>query len=160
MKVIKDNTGNNIKAEKKMLDVLKIHCSECGSELEITKDDTHIGWLGAAFINCPCCGQESMVDEMDGITLTIDNIEFPVHFHRTDLELGNAKEVSASEIKKEIQRGVEHFRNNKDAFCWYTSYGDLFLVMFRYPGDEEYWVVVTKDFYETCIPFEKEDYEK
>ena len=160
MKVIKDNTGNNIKVEKKMLDVLKIHCSECGSELEITKDDTHIGWLGAAFINCPCCGQESMVDVMDGITLTIDNIEFPVHFKRTVLGASKIKEVKATEIVKEIKRGVEHFRNSKDHSCWYTSYGDLFLVMFRYPGDEEYWVVVTKDFYEAYIPFEKEDYEE
>lgn len=159
MKVIKDNTGNKLNAEKKVPDVLKIHCSECGSELEITKDDTHIGWLGAAFINCPCCGQEAMVEEMDGVTLNIDNIEFPLHFNRTTLELGKAKEVGASEIKKEIKRGVEHFRNNKDDFCWYTNYGDLFLVMFRYPGDEEYWVIVTKDFYETYIPFEQQDYD-
>ena len=26
-------------------------------------------------------------------------------------------------------------------------------------GDEEYFVMVTKDFYETYVPFEKEDYE-
>ena len=160
MKVIRDNTANNFEVEKKMPDVLKIRCSECGSELEITKEDTHIGWLGAAFINCPCCGQEAMVDEMDGITLTIDNIEFPLHFSRTALELGKAKEIDASEIKKDIKRGVEYFRSNKDAFCWYTNHGVLFLVMFRYPGDEEYWIIVTKDFYETCIPFEKEDYEE
>ena len=159
MKIIKNNTGNNIKVEE-VPDVLRIHCSECGSELEITKEDTHIGWLGAAFINCPCCNQEAMVYEMDAITLTIDNIEFPAHFHRTALGLGKVKEVSASDIKKEIKRGVKHFRDNKDNFCWYTNYGDLFLVMIRYPGDEEYWVVVTKDFYETNIPFEKEDYEE
>ena len=159
MKVIKDNTSNSIKAEKKVLDALKIHCSECGSELEITKEDTHIGWLGETFINCPCCGQEAIVEELDGIILTVDNVEFPVHFNRTALELGKLKEVSAYEIKKEIKKGVEYFRNNKNEFCWYTSYGALFLVMFRYPGDEEYWIVVTKDFYETYLPFATEDYE-
>lgn len=160
MKIIKDNTNNKPNTEKEIPDVLKIHCSECGSELEITKDDTHIGWLGAAFINCPCCGQEAMVDEMDGITLTIDNVKFPMHFHRTALELGKAKEISATEIEKEIKCGVEYFRANKDAFCWCTNRGDLCLVIFRYSGDEEYWVIVTKDFYETYIPFEQVDYDE
>lgn len=156
MKVIRNNTKNNIK----LPDVLKVYCNECGSELEITKDDTHIGWLGAAFINCPCCGQESMVDELDGVTLTIDNIEFPAHFNRTVLGAGEVKEIKSTEIVKEIKRGVEFFREHKNNYYWYTRYGDLFLIIFRYTDDEEYTIIVTKDFYETEIPFEVEDYEK
>lgn len=30
--------------------------------------------------------------------------------------------------------------------------------VFRFDGDEEYEVVVTKDYYDTYIPFEKVDY--
>ena len=33
-----------------------------------------------------------------------------------------------------------------------------FLIIFRYEGDEEYFILVTRDFYETDIPFEKDDY--
>lgn len=157
MKVLRDNT-NEIK-EEKIPEVLKIHCNECGSELEITENDTHIGWLGARFITCPCCGEESMVDELNGITLTKDNLKFPVHFNRTTKGLRHVVETKSDEIIKEIKRAITYFRENKDDWNWYTSYGDLFVNIYRYDGDEEYFVLVTKDFYETHIPFEKEDYE-
>ena len=154
MKIIKNNTYNNIDEPE----VLNFTCEYCSSVLEITKDDTYIGWLGAEFITCPCCGKECMVDEFDGITLTVDNVEFPVHFHRTVLGEG-VKEISASEIKKEIKHGVNFFRKNKDQYSWHTTFGNLFLVIFRYSGDEVYSVFVTQDFYQTDIPFEEEDYE-
>lgn len=138
--------------------LLRIHCSQCGSELEITKDDTHIGWLGALFVTCPCCGEESMIDELEGITLTVDNLEFPVHFSRTNKGMRQVVENSSEEIVKEIKRAITYFRKHKDEYYWFTSHGDLFVVVFRYEGDEEYSIMVTKDFYETEIPFQEEDY--
>ena len=160
IKVLKDNSKNvEVKEENTTLYPLKIKCSECDSELEITEEDTHIGWMGARFINCPCCGNEAMVEEWDGITLTKDNLEFPVHFNRTAKGLRHVVEVNSDEIIKEIQRGITYFRRHKDEYYWYTSHGDLFLIVFRYSGDEEYFVMATKDFYETYIPFEDEDYE-
>lgn len=160
IKIIKNNfTQSNL--NKKMETKSKtVHtfCEHCNSELEFTKDDTHIGWLGAAYVTCPCCGEESMVDELDGITLTKDNIGFPVHFLRFNKDMRHVEEVGNEEIIKEIRKGVEYFRKNKDEYCWYTSYGDLFVILFRYADDEEYLVVVTKDFYEGYIPFEGEDY--
>ena len=159
IKIIKNNYNSQPKKEPVKNDKIRIHCSECDSELEIVEEDTHIGWMGARFITCPCCGEEAMVDKLDGITLTKDNLEFPVHFIRTAKGLRHVVEVNSDEIIKEIQRGITYFRENKDEFCWYTTYGDLFLVVFRYSGDEEYSVMATKDFYETYIPFEDEDYE-
>lgn len=100
-----------------------------------------------------------MVDELDGITLTKDNLEFPIHFIRTVKGLRDVVEVSSDKIIEGIKRAITYFRIHKDEACWYTSYGDLFLSVFRYPGDEEYFIMVTKDFYETYIPFENEDYE-
>jgi hypothetical protein len=137
---------------------IQITCEHCNSKLEITKDNTHIGWLGARFITCPCCRQEAMIEELDGITLTIDNLEFPVHFLRTNKDERNVKEVDTEEIIKDIKRGIEYFRNNKDEYYWFATYGDLFLIIFRYGGDEEYYIMVTKDFYEIELPFEKADY--
>ena len=161
IKVLKDNSKNiEVKEENIAMFPLKIKCSECGSELEITEEDTHIGWMGARFITCPCCGKEAMVDELDGITLTKDNLEFPVHFNRTTKGLRHVVEVNSDEIIKEIQKAITYFRVNKDEYYWYTSHGDLFLIVFRYSGDEEYFVMITKDFYETYIPFEREDYDE
>jgi hypothetical protein len=156
VKVLKNNCIESVK--KNTPEKITIECDKCGSELEITKEDTHIGWLGAAFVTCPCCGEDTMVEEMEGITLTKDNIEFPLHFIRTNKELRNVSEVASDSIIKEIKKGIEYFRKNKDAYDWYTSYGDLFISMYKYDEDKDYFVLVTKDFYETNIPFEAEDY--
>lgn len=156
MKILKNNIENkNVKTPR----VLKVCCEKCQSELEITEDDTHIGWLGSAYITCPCCDEESAVDEIKGITLTELNVTFPTHFIRTNSSLGNVKEIDNSEVEENIRQGIESLRKNKEEHLWYTEYGDLFLMILKYPGDEEYVVMVTKDFYETCIPFQKEDYE-
>lgn len=160
IKVIQNNFNqNNL---NKMVEIkpkiVHTFCEHCDSELEVSKEDTHIGWLGAAFVKCPCCGQESMVNELDGITLTKDNIDYPIHFNRTNKDLRNVVEVQKDKVIEEIQRGIDYFRSNKDEFYWCTCHGDLFLIIFRYEGDEEYSIFVTRDFYETDIPFEKEDY--
>lgn len=159
IKVIKNNYQKEHIEEAKTNNSIKINCDKCDSELEITENDTHIGWLGARFITCPCCGEESMVDELDGITLTKDNLKFPVHFNRTTKGLRHIVEIKSDEIIKEIKRAITYFRENKNEWHWYTSHGDLFLSVYRHPDDEDYFVLVTKDFYETYIPFEREDYE-
>lgn len=148
MKVIKNNCSNNGNSDNK----IHIECEYCGSELEITKADTHIGWLGAAFAKCPCCNQDSMVDEIDGIELTKDNIEFPRHFSRTNKDKKGVVEIKDWKIKEQITRGIEYLMTNKDESYWYTCFGDLFLVIFNDVEDREYYVLVTKDFYETYIP--------
>jgi hypothetical protein len=137
---------------------IQITCGRCNSKLEITKEDTHIGWLGSRFITCPCCGQETMIEELDGIALTVDNLEFPVHFSRTNKDERNVKEINAEEIVKNIRSGIKYFREFKDQYIWYTRYGDLFLIIFKYSSDEEYRIMVTKDFYETELPFKEVDY--
>lgn len=161
MKVLKDNYNT----EDIFRNALKINCMQCGSELEITEEDTHISWLGARFITCPCCGEETLVDELDGITLTKDNLEFPKHFNRTTKGLRNIKETCPNEIVKIIKSKIENFRHDKDCHSWYTdchswytSWGDTLVVVFRCNEDKEYHVVVAKDYYETDIPFEELDY--
>ena len=70
----------------------------------------------------------------------------------------NVVHIEDSKINKSIQDGIEYFRANKDEYVWYTQYGDSHINMYRYDGDEEYYVVVTQDYFEACIEFEKEDY--
>ena len=155
MKIIKNNYKNNENIESRLMPIIT-YCDNCGSKLEITEEDTHIGYWGDRFVTCPCCGKESMVDEIEGIDLTADNINFPVHFYRTNKDTG-AVEISNRGVKEDIKKGIEYFKTDKDAWCWYTCHGDLFVVIFKYNEDDEYFVVVTKDFYETYIPFTDED---
>lgn len=156
MKILKNNVK---KVEETMEEKpVKIFCSECDSELEITEEDTHIGWLGARFVTCPCCGEESIVDEFKGITLTKDNIEFPVHFNRVTKGMRHVVETNSDEIIEDIQKGIEYLRKNKTEFYWSTSCKDMFLIIFRSQDENGYFIVVTKDFYETYIPFEGEDF--
>lgn len=159
MKVIKNNYINKEHMDVQIPKTLIIKCDRCGSELEITEEDTYIGAYGAVYAICPCCNEDTMVDEFEGIILTKDNIEFPIHFHRTHKDLKGVKEVEPEEINKDIKKAIEYFRGNKDEHSWYTSTGDMFLSVYRYPGDEEYFVMVAKDFYETNIPFGLLDYE-
>jgi hypothetical protein len=162
IKIIENNyTEGNLHSNKKYDNPIQITCDNCGSKLEITKNNTYIGWLGARHVKCPCCGEPTMVDEidgMDGIKLTVDNINFPIHFLHTNKNMRKVKEVYNTEIQEYIKRGVSYLRIHKDEQYWYTSFGDLFLVIIKYDGDEEYYVMVTKDFYDTYIPFENIDY--
>ena len=158
IKVLKDNSKNiEVKKENIKIFPLKIKCSECDSELEITEEDTHIGWMGARFINCPCCGEEAMVDELEGITLTVDNIEFPIHFHHVSVETGAKERCNTEEIRYELRRAITYFRENKEETDWHTWSGNLFVFVRRWSGDENYEVVVSKDFYNIEIDFDEND---
>ena len=99
-----------------------------------------------------------MVDELPGITLTKDNINYPTHFLRTKQGERDVKRVTDKEVTSEIKRGIEYLRENQREYYWFTSRGDLLVVIFKYDGDEEYYVLVTRDWYDTNIPFEEDDY--
>lgn len=158
MRVI-ENRYNKKQSSRSSDDVkeLKIICNECDSVLEIAPEDSHIGWLGARFVTCPCCGKETMVEQLDGITLTKDNIEFPKHFLRSNKNMG-CKEVPSDFILSNIKESIMYFRRNKQEFAVELGAGDVSIHIYRYSGDKEYHIVVSRDWYETDIPFEVEDY--
>lgn len=161
MKVLKDNyTKSNINRtiENAKPYPRKIICEECGSELEYEKTDLRIGFLGCAFVDCPCCGRDNLIEDEDGITLTKDNVEFPTHFAHTSKENGAVDCCNNEEVKNAIHKAIDYFRNNKNEFYWFTAHGNLYIGVSRWDGDETYEVVVTNNYYETYIPFEREDY--
>lgn len=137
-----------------------IICEQCESELEYDKSDVRIGALGCAFIDCPLCGYDNMLlDSEMAINLTAHNITFPKHFWHTSEEDGAVDCCNNEEVKKCIYKAIDYFRKNKDEFSWHTMYGNLYIHVRRYDGDEVYSVVVSKDYYNTDIRFEAEDYE-
>ena len=163
MKVLKDNYTEEVRTNHVNKDICiypKFHiCDNCGSELEYEKSDLHMGFLGCMHLTCPLCGAENMMEENEGcITLTKDNIVFPVHFWHTSKENGAVDCCNNEEVKNAIHRAINYFRENKNEYHWFTACGNLYVSVSRYEGDESYEVVVSNNYYETSIPFEREDY--
>ena len=152
IKIIKNNYKIQPNEELIKNNKIRIHCSECDSELEITEEDTHIGWMGARFITCPCCGEESMVDELDGITLTKDNVEFPTHYY----SFSDGVHIDDDTVNKWVKECIEEFDpNDENDWCRFTGSGDTMVFVSKLDEDEEYDVYVCKNYYETFIPFDK-----
>lgn len=159
MKVLKNNYNTEINKESETNPFpRKLVCEGCGSELEYNKSDIEFGAFGCGSINCPLCKYKNeLYEEDEGLDLTADNIEFPVHFYHTSLDNG-AVDISNEKIKDYIRKGIDYFRENKNEFYWFVETGTMFLAMWRMEGDEAYDVVVSKDHYSSFIPFEDADY--
>ena len=133
---------------------IEVVCEHCDSILKVEEVDLTCGALGLMYFRCPVCKRKSCIYELDEIELTKDNIIFPQHFwHHT-----NGVDISPGDIKKWINDAIDFFRENPDAFVYVTGSGNTSVLVQNYSGDEEYVVSVTKDCYETHIPYEKEDY--
>lgn len=159
MKVIKNNyIDTNMKHDISIKYPVHMICENCSSELEVTKEDTHIGYLGFRYVTCPCCGEEICVDEFDHTVVTVDNIKFPVYFIRTNKDLREVVEVDDNKVTEYVKDGIKYLRENKDEFSYFVTTGDVFVVVFRFEDDKNYLVLVTKDFYESYLDFEEEDY--
>ena len=161
MKVLKDNYTEEAHIEEDVYTYPRLCvCDECRSELEYEKSDTHIGFLGCMYLTCPLCGYENMLydDDENGIKLTKHNVEFPVHFWHTSKETGAVDCCNNERVKDAINKAIDYFRKNKNEYHWFTASGNLYVDVTRYEGDETYEVMVTNNYYETSIPFEKEDY--
>ena len=159
MKIIE----NNYKSDKPMPMVKyepyprNMVCEICGSKLQYEESDVYVGALGCAYVDCPCCGYDNMLENNEhSIDLTVDNIEFPIHFLCTSKDAIDC--CNNKEVKDAIRRAVDYFRKNKDEFAWTTEMGNLYVGVYRYDGDENYYVIVSKSYYSTYIPFEDMDY--
>lgn len=140
--------------EKETQYPIDVTCEYCGSRMLLEKSDVYIGPFGAVWYRCPICKRQCMADEATGITLTVDNIEFPKHFWH----FGNGKDLSPEDIKQYIKDGVEYFRNNPDNFAFIAGTGNTYIIVENYSGDKEYHIVVAKDYYDMEIPYEDIDY--
>lgn len=163
MKVLKDNyneittiTTNTIKKPYPR----ELTCEKCGSSLEYEESDLRMGEYGCMHIDCPLCGYDNMIDDNENnITLTVDNIEFPLHFYHISKETDAVDICNNEHVKSYLRKAIDYFRKNKKEYDWGNWItGNFYIHVHRYSGDEEYQVIVSNDFYGMNIPFEPEDY--
>lgn len=164
MRVLKNNY-NYVDIEEVSKKIVKpypreIICENCNSSLEYDEEDLRMGEYGAMWLDCPLCGCENMLeDNENSITLTKDNIEFPVHFHHVCEKNGAVNCCNNVHIKKYIDEAIDYFRTHKDEYDYGGHItGNLYLNVHRWSGDEFYEVNIANDFYSMDIPFEEEDY--
>lgn len=157
MKILKNNLNAPMEVSPYPKELI---CDKCGSELEYDESDLYIGEYGWSYVDCPVCGRSNLLDEDEHhITLTMDNIEFPTHFHHVCVETGAVDCCKQEYIRRYIEDAIRYFRKNKEEYCWGTHMtGNLYLTVLRLEGDGIYEIYVSKDFYESEIPFSTEDY--
>lgn len=162
MKVLKNNF-NEIAAHTTEVKIEPypriLTCESCESELEYEKSDMEVGVLGAMHVKCPLCGYNNMLDGNENdVILTKDNIEFPLHFFSHSKEGGAVDICDNKHIKEYVNNAINYFRKNKNEFAYFIASGNLYIAVYKLDGDNEYDVIVAKDYYNTYIPFETEDY--
>jgi len=160
MKVLKDNLKKATYVEEVNNNYPRqLVCERCGSELEYDKNDISVGEYGCAFVRCPLCGYDNYLEDGENdVNLTMDNVEFPTHFARFSEMTGAVDCCNNENVKMYIRQAINYFRQNKNEFVWYCGTGNLLVTVYRYDGDENYWVVVSDNHYDTYIPFEEKDY--
>ena len=134
----------------------KCKCENCKSIFEFEAEDEYIGALGIAYVKCPVCGDEIIYD--DGIVLTRENVKFPQHYFRFGGD--DCVMLSNKETDRYVRECIDALRNSDDKnfYATHTGTGDTHVFVFRYDGDEEYFVYVGKNGYETNVPFTEDDY--
>lgn len=135
---------------KKTEEINKIYhttCDDCGAELECTKDDAYVGAWGSYFIKCPVCGTEVMLDEVEPVELTVNNIEFPKHFSKTSNGAIKLKDEKIQEYVKECLQGLKNSDNGEYQLL---GSGDTVVIVFKY--EDEYQIYVARSYYESSIP--------
>lgn len=166
MKVLKDNyKGNRVKHIEEYVKPYprKLICENCESELEYEESDMRMGVYGCMFLDCPLCRYDNMLEDNEkNIKLTVDNIEFPVHYHHTSVETGAKDCCNNEKIRSCLREAIDYFRRHKhdeeEPYNWWTQRGNLYINVHRYSEDEEYSVIISNDFYSMEISFEAEDY--
>lgn len=159
MKVLKNNFNKGTETSN-MPYPRKLVCDMCGSELEYEESDIRVGTYGCIYIDCPLCGEDNLLeDNENNIELTKDNIEFPTHFHHTSKETGAVDVCNNEMVKEYVRKAIDYFRENKYEYSYGGHItGNFYINVERIDTDKEYAVTVSNNFYDTYIPFEKEDY--
>jgi DNA-directed RNA polymerase subunit RPC12/RpoP len=129
--------------------VYKTRCDECRAELEYEYEDTYEGYAGMRHIKCPKCGYEIMSEYFDGIELDSSNVEFPKHFYRL-----NGVDIQDKEIQQWVRKCLQCAEESEEPYGYFTHAGTGNTIVILMAYEDEYNIVVAKNYYELSIPRE------
>lgn len=136
---------------------VQVTCEHCRSVLEVAEQDVEFDENGFPCVTCPCCsGYIDLEETFPNMKLTLEELQFPQHFHHVSVDAG-AADCFDDELMPHIKEAIYHLRSHprEDSWGgWIT--GNLFLIIER--CEDEYTIYASKDFYETSLPFGQEDH--
>ena len=132
--------------KKEQPKVYRQMCDKCMADLECEYEDTYEGALGARYIKCPQCDNEVLMDEIDGVELTENSIEFPKHFFGP-----GGVDIPDDQIQEWVRNCLKIAKKeNSSGYFVEQSTGNTAVIVLVY--EDEYEILVTKDYYFTSIP--------
>lgn len=160
MRIIKNNVGeenNSVSVEPPDFPREET-CKYCDSVIELEKKDTYIGQYGCVKWDCPCCGKPNTIDDLDGEELTPSYFHYPQHFSRygDDDCVHQTDEQIEEHVKKLIKLIRKDRKNDINDAIQYLATSDTLILVDDYGG--EYGVIVAKNYQDTYLKYEDEDY--
>ena len=127
--------------------VYKAICDECRAELEYEYDDTYEGYAGMRHIKCPECGYEIMSEDFDSVELNSSNVEFPKHFYN----FGNGVDIDNERIQEWVRNCLKKAEESEEPYGYFlhTGTGNSVVILMVY--EDEYNIIVAKNYYELSI---------
>ena len=126
-------------------------CDKCDSYSELTeKDEIFYGYFGLPYIHCHECGGDAYIEDLEGIMVDENNLEFPQHFYHFGSKNGAVK-IADEDIQRMAREAIKRLKERKDNSFTFEATGDSIVIALDF--EDEIEVVVAKDYYEF-------DYEK
>jgi hypothetical protein len=95
--------------------------------------------------HCPVCGRE-IITEIDTPALSSNNIKFPLHFFEP-----SGLDVSNDQINDWVYKCLKAAEESDEPYGYFATMGtgNTRVILMAY--EDEYNIIVTKDYYETSV---------
>lgn len=133
----------------------EVFCEKCHKEFNY-KEDMLVGYgvYGLGFTICPYCKEITYLP-FEMIRLNKNNVRFPIHYNRISRDEPGVKKISNEEIDEMVKECIDFLRNNKNEDYCVKRIGDVLINVNKIEQDQEYFVSVSKEHYDTIIPYNK-----
>lgn len=126
-----------------------IECEDCGSIVEVDKEDWQIGEYGLKYFECPKCHKRQY--NAMGIDIDENNIEYPKHFDTNDGYLETEENAIDEEITELCRKAIKEFKETKQTVKMYLK--NTVVVVFDDKDERAYEVIVARKPYNTYVSY-------
>lgn len=136
MKVIKSRVAAQSDAPKRCV------CEECESELEYSKEDMHVGYMGVMYVTCPVCDEEILVGAERKLSPT-----WPITFQQHTSETCTTPNCVVNQLIDKVICELQASTEERDVL-WMSQGGTMVLGCKNTEGIE---ICVTQDYWDDFL---------
>lgn len=142
---------NTFNEKEQKFEENEITCPHCKSILRISEEDFSEGEYGACYILCPCCHKKIEDDKFPYFDVTRYTVSFPKSYH----SFKDGVDIEDEEINKMVDECIRVFEEYPEETFRYHAVGNTFVAVFNHVEEDDYYVVVTKNYFDTYVDKEK-----